>query len=274
MNGEIPNEEALLGAFKRRKARTQKEIKSGALSEHCEKWSIGTLVFQEISHKTSQLGLPRLPYTAQSKIQPLLHTALQHGEAVAFTSFSLGFESKQSLSLDLGRTLYHQWMKIAVNRRPLLGSSNLLGCCLGDVFQQQGADVTFNPAANNGELSLISGWNVAFELHIVGAETQQATPTPTITPLITMAPPVLSSGDVIPSLPPSDETNESVSRSMGRNMTASSMSGGRGGHFAAFLARRRMSDEADISTDQSTVNPSTARTNVPDSPQMAPHIVR
>ncbi|KAJ3739116.1 hypothetical protein DFH05DRAFT_1371994, partial [Lentinula detonsa] len=76
MNEEITNEEAALGDFKRRKARAWMEIKFGALLECCEKGSVacdfGKLVINEISDKTSQPGLPRLPYTGQSKIQSLL----------------------------------------------------------------------------------------------------------------------------------------------------------------------------------------------------------
>ncbi|KAJ3992231.1 hypothetical protein F5050DRAFT_1811698 [Lentinula boryana] len=289
INEEITNEEAALGDFKRRKARAWMEIKFGALLECCEKGSVvcdfGKLVINEISDKTSQPGLPRLPYTRQSKIQSLLQTALQHGEAVAFTSFSLESNPKEFVSRANSVSpmyednheqttvhphfLNHSAMSsspLSLNTTP--SSDNIadnnhssdhpvrvtsLDVATEDVSQQQDAAVTLNTAINNGELPLSNDRSVTSQLPI--AETQQATPTPTITPPITMTSPLLSSGDVIPSLPSSDETNESASRSMGRNMPAISTTGGRGGRFAAFPVRRRILAEADISTAQSTYDP-------------------
>ncbi|KAJ3980803.1 hypothetical protein F5890DRAFT_640396 [Lentinula detonsa] len=288
MNEEITNEEAALGDFKRRKARAWMEIKFGALLECCEKGSVacdfGKLVINEISDKTSQPGLPRLPYTGQSKIQSLLQTALQHGEAVAFTSFSLESNPKEFVSRSRANSaspmyednheqttvhphfLNHSAMSsspLSLNATP--SSDNIadnnqspdhsvraisLDVATEDVSQQQNAAVTLNTAVNNGELPLSNDWNVTSQLPI--AETHQATPTSTITIPITTSSPLLSSGDVIPSLPSSDETNESASRSMGLNMPASSTTGGRGGRFAAFPVRRRILAEADISTAQST----------------------
>ncbi|KAJ3784148.1 hypothetical protein GGU10DRAFT_34996, partial [Lentinula aff. detonsa] len=246
----------------------------------------GKLVINEISDKTSQPGLPRLPYTGQSKIQSLLQTALQHGEAVAFTSFSLESNPNELVSRSRANSvspmdedsreqttvrphiLNHSAMSsspLSLNATP--SSDNIadnnqspdhsvratsLDDATEDVSQQQNAAVTLNTAVNNGELPLSNDWNVTSQLPI--AETQQATPTPTITIPITSSP-LLSSGDVIPSLPSSDETNESVSRSMGRTMPASSTTGGRGGRFAAFPVKRRILAEADISTAQSTYDP-------------------
>ncbi|KAH7868228.1 hypothetical protein EV359DRAFT_16399, partial [Lentinula novae-zelandiae] len=76
LNEEITNEEAALMDYKKRKARAWMEIKFGGLLECCEKGSIacdfGKLIINEISDKHSQPGLPRLPYTKQSKVKSIL----------------------------------------------------------------------------------------------------------------------------------------------------------------------------------------------------------
>ncbi|KAJ3875438.1 hypothetical protein F5051DRAFT_454575 [Lentinula edodes] len=102
LNEEITNEEAALMDYKKRKARAWMEIKFGGLLECCEKGSIacdfGKLIINEISDKHSQPGLPRLPYTKQSKVKSILQAALQRGEAIAFTSFSLESNPKEFVS--------------------------------------------------------------------------------------------------------------------------------------------------------------------------------
>ncbi|KAJ4469888.1 hypothetical protein J3R30DRAFT_3546850 [Lentinula aciculospora] len=129
MNEDIINEEAALRDFKRRKARAWMEIKFGGLLECCEKGSVacdfGKLIINEISDKHSQPGLPSLPYTKQAKIQSVLQAALQRGDAVAFTSFSLESNPKEFVSGSKANSVSATYEENEERTKPQSPSHNL-----------------------------------------------------------------------------------------------------------------------------------------------------
>ncbi|KAG1732893.1 uncharacterized protein EDB91DRAFT_660122 [Suillus paluster] len=90
MDGEIFREEAELGDFKRRCAKSWMQAKFGGLAECCEKGvivaNIGKAIIAEIPEDVTQPGLPRAYYSAQPRVSALVSEAQRGVAQVAFTT--------------------------------------------------------------------------------------------------------------------------------------------------------------------------------------------
>lgn len=90
MDGEIIREEAELGDFKRKCAKSWMQAKFGGLAECCEKGvivgDIGKAIVAEIPEDVTQPGLPRAYYSAQPRVSALVSQAQRDMAQVAFTA--------------------------------------------------------------------------------------------------------------------------------------------------------------------------------------------
>ncbi|KAG2136945.1 uncharacterized protein EDB93DRAFT_771301 [Suillus bovinus] len=94
MDGEIVREEAELGDFKRKCAKSWMQAKFGGLTECCEKGvivgDIGKAIVAEILEDVTQPGLPRAYYNAQPRVSALVSEAQRSIAQVAFTVVASG----------------------------------------------------------------------------------------------------------------------------------------------------------------------------------------
>ncbi|KAJ8593333.1 hypothetical protein M405DRAFT_609905 [Rhizopogon salebrosus TDB-379] len=106
MDGDIIREEAELGDFKRRCAKSWMQAKFGGLAECCEKGvivgDIGKAIVAEIPEDVTQPGLPRAYYSSHPRISSLVSEAQRSIAQVVFTtepSDSVGQEDDEHASL-------------------------------------------------------------------------------------------------------------------------------------------------------------------------------
>lgn len=94
IDGEIVREEAELGDFKRKCAKSWMQAKFGGLAECCEKGvivgDIGKAIVAEIPEDVTQPGLPRAYYSAHPRVSALVSEAQRGIAQVAFTAISSG----------------------------------------------------------------------------------------------------------------------------------------------------------------------------------------
>lgn len=94
LDGEIIREEAELGDFKRKCAKSWMQAKFGGLAECCEKGvivgDIGKAIVAEIPEDVTQPGLPRAYYSAQPRVSALVSEAQRDIAQVAFTAVASG----------------------------------------------------------------------------------------------------------------------------------------------------------------------------------------
>ncbi|KAG1813601.1 uncharacterized protein BJ212DRAFT_1482503 [Suillus subaureus] len=91
---EIVREEAELGDFKRKCAKSWMQAKFGGLAECCEKGvivgDIGKAIVAEIPEDVTQPGLPRAYYSAHPRVSALVSEAQRSIAQVAFTAVASG----------------------------------------------------------------------------------------------------------------------------------------------------------------------------------------
>ncbi|KAG2346506.1 hypothetical protein BDR05DRAFT_997474 [Suillus weaverae] len=94
IDGEIVREEAELGDYKRKCAKSWMQAKFGGLAECCEKGvivgDIGKAIVAEIPEDMTQPGLPRAYYSAHPRVSALVSEAQRGIAQVAFTTVASG----------------------------------------------------------------------------------------------------------------------------------------------------------------------------------------
>ncbi|KAJ6606879.1 hypothetical protein B0H10DRAFT_1956780 [Mycena sp. CBHHK59/15] len=104
MDGEIMNEEAALGDFKRHSARALMGLKFGGLREACARGAVvaeaGLAVIQEISEEATQPGLARAMYHAHARTEARVADAERAANDVAFSALPGVPDGTLNLSLN------------------------------------------------------------------------------------------------------------------------------------------------------------------------------